>query len=72
MTDPKLDGAPILKSTLCHLGEHVFIFTGAGSKYTAPPFLKCNCGTYTYSEWTHILEMVAISKSMDEKGRETP
>ena len=72
MTDPKLDGTPILKQNFCRLGAHMFTFTGAEGKYTAPPFLKCNCGTYTFSEWTHILEMIAIYKSMDEKGRETP
>ena len=65
--DPKLDGAPILKETFCRIGAHMFIFTGTSDKETVPAFIKCNCGTYTYSEWLRIQELIATFEREKEE-----
>lgn len=52
--DPKLQGTPILRKTLCSVGTHTFTWGGNGGE-SSPFGLFCGCGMYTYKEWQGIL-----------------
>lgn len=55
MTDPKMQGAPILRSTFCVVGTHMFVWSGPVSpdKPGGDSLLRCTCQAYTYKEWHH-------------------
>ena len=62
MNDPKLNGVPILRPTLCRMSNHAFPWTaGSGRTSTPPPTephdptTKCRCGSYTWAEWREVL-----------------
>ena len=62
MNDPKLEGAPIVKSTLCRAGNHAFSWTtrsgGTSSDWPLEPpdpSIRCTCGAYTWAEWRDVL-----------------
>ena len=52
MGDPKIQGAPILKDTMCSVGTHAFIWAGRGDG--PPPETRCSCRTYTWEEWQRL------------------
>lgn len=55
MNDPKLEGAPILRRTLCKAGTHSWVwngFTSWGGRLESRPSLDmyCDCGLYRWGE----------------------
>ena len=52
MGDPKIQGAHILKDTMCSVGTHAFIWVGRGDG--PPPETRCSCRTYTWEEWQRL------------------
>ena len=51
--DPQFSNAPIVKRTLCTMGNHTFIFGGIFSS-DVPDNWRCTCGCYTRSQWRDI------------------
>lgn len=51
-TDEKMQGAEILRKTLCRVGNHAFAFTSSGpNAATIPEACRCTCGAYSFYEW---------------------
>ncbi len=52
ITDSKMEGAPVVRFTLCRVGSHVFIWSSAGdAKLDPPDSTKCDCDSYTWALW---------------------
>ena len=52
-TDPKMQGAPILRDTACRVGTHAFLWASDSFRRSEPPGnVICTCGKYTWEEWT--------------------
>ena len=59
MNDPKLAGAAILRSTMCKLGTHTWLWGDVTMSYridpkSPPTEALCTCGRYKWSEWERI------------------
>lgn len=57
MPDPKLEGAPIVRATLCVVGAHSFV-----RLYNEEDFTFCSCGAYDYESWKKEMETQAAKK----------
>lgn len=49
-TKPIEQGWPIMRRTACHVGQHVFSWTGIDRDENVPPdkLMRCDCGALTW------------------------
>jgi hypothetical protein len=57
-------GLPIMKSTLCRVGTHTFVWASGSSKpdFKPPDHWRCSCGLTTWGE------QVSAMPGQEERG----